>query len=99
MPKIPSYRKQILPSTNVGAAPLPTSAANVAGGAVGQGLAALGGGISNIGQSLVKIVQMDNQNKDSLGTTAYDQIMKNAKNEHKLFMQSEGDETKWEANR
>lgn len=66
MPKIPTYRRQRLPSTNVGAAPLPMSAANVAGEAIGQGLSALGGGISDVGQSLLKIKEADNKNKDLL---------------------------------
>ncbi len=90
MPKIPSYRKQILPSTNVGAAPLPTSAANVAGGAVGQGLAALGGGISNIGQSLVKIVQADNQNKDLLAEAQLSTAIKSAELDYQDAISKDG---------
>ena len=42
---------------------------------------------------------MDNTNKDALATKEYDQIIQNAENEQKLFMESEGDETLWEANR
>jgi len=99
MPPLPTYRKKRLPSTNVGAAPLPLDAANVAGGAIGQGLSAFGGGVSDVGGSLFKIVQDDMQNKDSIATTRYNQIMQNAKIKHEAFRESVGDETKWEENR
>ena len=99
MARIPSYQRKQLPSTNVGAAPMPMSAANVAGDAFGKGLQAFGGGVSNLGESIFKIKQMDDSNKDALATTEYDNIIKDATRKHQLFMEKEGDETKWEDNR
>ncbi len=55
MPRLPTYRRKILPSARIGAAPLPRGAARQAGGAVGEGLAAVGRGVGDIGQALFKI--------------------------------------------
>ncbi len=91
MPKIPSYRRQRLPSTNVGAAPISTRAANVAGGAIGQGLQALGGGVSNLGQSLFKIQQADNQNKDLLAEAQLSTAIKSAELDYQDAISKDGD--------
>lgn len=64
MPRIPSYRQQQLPSTNIGAAPLPVSAANINAGVIGKGLSAVGKGIGDIGEFLFKIEQDKQQIRD-----------------------------------
>jgi len=65
MPKIPSYRRRRLPSTNVGAAPLDPSAANQAGTAVGAGLASIGKGLGDIGQALAEIEAKKRELRDN----------------------------------
>lgn len=47
-------------------APLPVSAANVAGGAVGQGQIALGQSISNLAQNLNQIAEMGRDSQDKI---------------------------------
>ncbi len=68
-PRIPSFRRQRLPSTNVGAAPIPVSAAQQGQEAIGRGLQALGGGVINIGQSLFKIEQQKQDMRDDNAAT------------------------------
>jgi hypothetical protein len=63
MPRIPSYREQGVPSVNVGAAPRPLGAADVAGGAVGKGIVNLGIGLENLGTS---IYQKDKEEKERI---------------------------------
>ena len=82
MPKIPTYRQQVLPSTNVGAAPINMNAAYVQGGAVGQGIASIGQGIGNLGESMFKIKMMDMDNKDSLAEIAFKNDIRAAETEY-----------------
>ncbi len=74
MVDIPSYRRQKIKSANIGAAPLPVSAANVGASAIGQGLSAFGQGVSNFAQSMARIDIADKNSKDSL---ARDKMNKN----------------------
>ncbi len=69
MPRIPKYRRQKLPPTNVGAAPISTRTADVAGGAVGRGLAAIGRGVGGIGEQLFRIEQEKQANRDKIATS------------------------------
>ena len=69
MPPLPKYRQRILPSVNVGAAPISTQAANVAGGAVGQGLAAIGRGVGDIGQTLLSIELEKQAGRDKISNS------------------------------
>lgn len=66
MPPIPTYRQQRLPITQTGAAPLPVSAADVAGGAVGRGIQALGAGVGDLGRGLAKIERERQANRDKV---------------------------------
>ncbi len=91
IPRIPAYRQRILPSANVGAAPISTQAANVAGGAVGQGLAALGRGVGDIGQTLFKIDQANNKSKDISASVEYDEILKSADLEYEASKLKDAD--------
>ena len=95
MPKIPSFRKQRLPSANVGAAPLPVSAANVAGGAIGQGLQSLGRGIGDVASTLQLLKDRDDKNKDSIATDSLNHIVKEENDKFDLRKAGEGDTSKW----
>jgi len=64
MPRIPTFRRQRLPSTNVGEAPVTADVA--IGSAEFQGLAQLGQGTSSFAQSLAKIGKANRDSKDSL---------------------------------
>ena len=78
MAKIPQYRRQRLPGTNVGEAPLSTSAANVGAGAFGQGLQAMGMGIEQLGQA----IERNNRNKDDIANAELRDIIKGAEEQY-----------------
>ncbi len=67
MPKIPSYRRKRLPSTNIGATPITVDPS--IGGAEYRGLAALGKGIGDIGQALFKIEEKKQANRDKISNS------------------------------
>ncbi len=94
MPKIPIFRRQRLPSTNVGAAPF-TGSTDVAEGAIGQGIAAIGQGVSNLGGSLLKIAQMDLDNKDSLAEMAMKADMATERKIYEQKIIDNGDTATW----
>ncbi len=96
MPRIPTYRRQKLPPTNVGAAPISTRAADVAGGAVGQGLAQIGRGIGDIGQQLFRIEQENIRSKDLIAESDLKSIIELAEKGYKLKITEDGDTNNWE---
>lgn len=91
MPRIPSYRQQKLPSTNIGAAPISPGAADVAGGAIGQGLSSFGQGLGNFGESMFKIKQADDQNKDLIAEAKLKVFEQEAIDEYNIKSASDGD--------
>ena len=95
MPRIPVHKKQILPSTNVGEAPIPMSAANVGGAAIGQGIAAAGQGLSNLGENLFKIQQAENKAKDISTSVEYDDILATADAEYEEMKKEDNDPSKY----
>lgn len=93
MPRIPQYKQQRLPSTNIGAAPVRYAPSG--GEAIGRGLQAFGAGIGDIGQSVAQIKAMDNKNKDSLAQIALRNDVEAAELEYKKKIAEDGDTTNW----
>ncbi len=75
MPRIPTYRRQKLPPTGVGAAPISPRAADVAGGAVGRGIAAIGRGVGDIGRRLFQVEQEKQKMRDEVSLSDMDKDM------------------------
>lgn len=95
MAQIP-YKQRILPSANVGAAPLPLSGADTGAGAIGQGISSLGAGVSNFTESMVQIKKFDNQNKDSIAETKLRQFEQAAKDRYSIKINNDGNQDNWE---
>lgn len=65
MPRIPQYRRKRVPSAEIGAAPLPVSAADIAGGTIGRGISALGKGVGDVGEFIHKVNIIKQQERDT----------------------------------
>lgn len=95
MPRIPTHRKQRLPSTNVGAAPVPIGAAFAGSEKVGQGIAALGAGVSNLGSSLAQIAGANNKALDTSASVKQDQALKEAELDYQKAKLENADPDSW----
>ena len=71
--------RKVIPSGRVGAVPIPTDIADTGAGIEAQGLGALGGGISNLSQSMSKIKVQQNKIEDNRsvakGISSYNNII------------------------
>ena len=101
MPDLPKYHRQITVKP-VGKAPLPVSAADVAGGAKGAGLGAIGRGVTDLGNVLAQIKREQVVLNDEINKTKANAYIKTERDRFDVLLttdmeyQGDGSPSRWD---